>query len=107
MEDKQDLLCQAVQAMELEEAEHQKVLSRKDIQISELEEKLDSAHKDTSALTEMNDMLVQKQNKILEESSTMFTEAFNLHGIDQKNQEIEQLQQHINDLETQVVFYNF
>lgn len=94
--------------MELEETEHKKLVTKKDQQITELNERLEAIQKDTTTLTEMNDMLVQKQSKLMEDSSAMYTEAFNLQDANCKTKmEIEQLQQQISDLETQVRPHNF
>lgn len=108
LEEKQELLCQAVKAIELEETTRKKMLSEKDLQISELLERLEAVQKDTTTLTEMNELLVQKQNRLMEDSTAVYTEAFNLQDLNNKTQlEIDHLNQQISDLETQVIYRFF
>ncbi|GLV38819.1 centrosomin [Carabus blaptoides fortunei] len=103
LDEKQDLLCQAVKALELEDEEHKRLMAMKDSKLQEHNERISDLELELKKLSHANDELLANQEQVMNNSTQMYTQAFGLQSENARaKEEIQQLQQHITDLETQL-----
>lgn len=103
LDEKQDLLCQAVKALELEDSEHKRLLSVKDSQLQHFNERVENLERELSDVRFANAALATNNEKLTTDSNNLVEDALAFQR-DHENvrDEMERLRKQLNELQCEV-----